>query len=148
MSLAFREPSQDDCETINAWFIDPELSRRLNSYVPFIDWIRLTKKLTGRSGYVCCEGARLIGVFDLERYPDQTASFAYFIDPALRGQGYGRDMLRAFLSSPLMAGIVSLSGGCETDNEASIRCLVACGFLPSSNTPDADGFVNYVYRPS
>jgi RimJ/RimL family protein N-acetyltransferase len=136
---------------LEPWFDDPETQRRLGGP----DWpareLRLLadpppahrgQRVERRWAWVA-EDLVPVGLVVAEAYCDATASVALVVDPARRGRGVGRRILRAVLDALRAAGIREATGGIEADNVASVRCVEAAGFTRQAEEPDAEGFVNF-----
>jgi RimJ/RimL family protein N-acetyltransferase len=115
-----------DLATIQSWFQDAELRRRLA--FPSREWLAFVSADPDEVAQVACEDGVPVGFVQVEREPDGTATLAFCVRPDLRGRGYGKRILRAALDSPHLADVGTIRGGVEPDNEASLRCLRAFGF--------------------
>ncbi|WP_158579987.1 GNAT family N-acetyltransferase [Geodermatophilus marinus] len=73
--------------------------------------------------------------------PRRSMGAAYVVDPARRGQGYGRATLRALVAAPATADVVQFVLGIEPDNAASLAVAAAAGFAVLTAEPDAEGMV-------
>jgi ribosomal protein S18 acetylase RimI-like enzyme len=72
------------------------------------------------------------------------ASIALAVDPARRRSGIGRAMLRAALKRAEVRDVELFGAGVEPDNEASIRCFGAAGFLGQSVEPDWEHMLYFI----
>lgn len=72
-----------------------------------------------------------------------TGSITYVIDPAVRGQGLGRSMIRAMVSRSELSSVRLFEAGVVPENIASIRCLMAAGFQCGNSDPDFEGMLYF-----
>jgi RimJ/RimL family protein N-acetyltransferase len=80
--------------------------------------------------------SRLVIAITLDRRHDGGYDVGGTVGPDFRRQGYGREALLAVcLLAHQHLGIVNLTAGCETTNQASQRWLTSCGFRPSDGPP-------------
>ena len=73
------------------------------------------------------------------------ASIALVVDPARRGLGVGRAMLRAVLERVEVRDVEVFGAGVESDNLASIRCFEAAGFVRQSVEPDWEDMLYFTW---
>jgi RimJ/RimL family protein N-acetyltransferase len=138
------------------WFDDPETLRWLGGR----DWPESLLRLIAdprrdhrgstvreRAGWIATLGVEDVALIDTEIYADGTAAVAIVVAPEHRRQGIGAATLVA--TGELLVrgyGVQFLVGGVEESNAASARCVKAAGFIASTETPDAEGFIEYVLR--
>jgi ribosomal protein S18 acetylase RimI-like enzyme len=72
------------------------------------------------------------------------ASIALAVDPARRGTGIGRAMLRAVRERAEVRDVQLFGAGVEPDNVASVRCFEAAGFVRQSLAPDWEGMLYFI----
>ena len=65
---------------------------------------------------------------------------AFFVAPALRGQGIGRQILRYLETQKELGDVRLLFGGVEPDNLAARRCCEKAGYHVA-NTPEEEGYL-------
>lgn len=126
-----------------SWFDDPELRRRIEAPTPA--WFRYITEEPDVLAWMVYDGDQPVGVMQVDIKPELIAYFGFETNPALRRRGYGRRMLRALAQILDPARVRQLIGEVETDNTASIGCMLSAGFALRSPEPDADGFLTYVY---
>jgi len=85
-----------------------------------------------------------VGVIQFEK-DHARASFSIAVNPRLRGQGYGKRIMQAFLERPEVQAVACVHAGVEYDNQSSMRCLQAVGFTMVSRIPDEHGFIEFTY---
>ena len=138
------------------WFDDPETLRWLGGH----DWPENLLHLIAdpprehrgsavseRAGWIATFGGEDVALVDTEIYADNTAAIALVVAPEHRFRGFGAATLVA--TGELLArsfGVELLVGGVQTNNTASTRCVQAAGFVAASETPDDEGFIEYVLR--
>ncbi|MDX8443495.1 GNAT family N-acetyltransferase [Mesorhizobium australafricanum] len=144
MQISFRLFTVDDLPEFRAWFADAELSRRLS--FPTDEWFAYVTAGGAARSWVALDADRMIAQMQVDREDAERGYLDLAMRPHLRGRGLGAAVLAAFLSGPGRAYPI-LEGRIEPDNAASLACCRRCGFviLPE---PDADGFIQAVYRSS
>ena len=139
--LTLRPFRSGDADTVASWIGDEYAFRqwcadRYDRYPVTGDDIRAKYALSAGTGrffpVTACDGRGIAGHMIL-RYTDEEKTSVRFgfviVDPARRGQGYGRAMLRLALREafgPLKAKTVTL--GVFENNPAAYRCYLAAGF--------------------
>jgi RimJ/RimL family protein N-acetyltransferase len=150
MQLTLTPMSDADVTVVEPWFDDVETEHWLGGREWPASLRRLmSEELPGvleRTGYVVRDAGRLVALVDMELYEDHSVSLALVVDPNQRGRGYGRAALRAVVDLLTARGVSRIAGWVVPANESSIRCVTAAGFACGGGL-DADGFLEYVYRP-
>jgi RimJ/RimL family protein N-acetyltransferase len=131
--------------TLEAWFRDAELRRRMGGSLPLGRWFAFMRSEPGYLAWMAQEEHFPVGMVSLETSPDETASVGLIVKPELRNRGYGKRILREVLSRAEVAPLRALEVGVEADNSAGLRCAAAVGFSGWTSEPDADGFLTFVY---
>lgn len=143
------EPLQpSDLPTLEAWFEDEELSRRLGGMLPLSPYIEYVQREPDYFAWMARDGDEPVGAAFLQVTPGEPAAFTFLVNPLLRSRGYGRHILKALLARPEGAAVQRWQADVETDNVASRRCLASVGFVLESDVPDADGLLYYAYAPA
>ncbi|WP_201363025.1 GNAT family N-acetyltransferase [Dictyobacter formicarum] len=125
------------------WFHDPDLARRIN--YPDTVWFDYVSTSPHVYTWMIYADVGPVGVIQFEK--DHTrASFSIAVNPRLRGQGYGKRIMRAFLARPEVQAVACVHAGVEYDNQPSMRCLQSAGFTMLSPVPDEHGFIEFVYN--
>ncbi|WP_084542170.1 GNAT family N-acetyltransferase [Calidithermus chliarophilus] len=133
---------------IESWFEDPELARRLSP--PDAAWWLLQHGAPGVELWLAWQGQEAVGYVQGEPDEHDPAAFhfAFAVRPDLRGQGYGKRIVRAMLEHPNLTPYRRFVASVEPDNLPSLRSLQALGFAPHSPEPDENGFLALGYaRP-
>lgn len=136
--------------TLEAWFQDAELRKRLGGMLPLRRWFDSVRTDQGRFTWMAYEQSAPVGLVDLETYPDHTAWATLLINPELRGRGYGRRILRAMLSRPEVTCLKRIKAIVEHENIASLQCLWSVGFVVEYSDVEyselgEEGFVIFAY---
>lgn len=141
--MRLRPFAADDLPCVAPWFEDSETRRWLGGP----DWPAQTLRLVGpdRFAFLALHDGAIVGLLDVERYSDMTASFAIAVDPALRRQGIGAAVLDLMLVLPELAGVAEVFAGVETGNDASRALLLRAGYA-SDGAVDEDGFAYYRHQ--
>ncbi|MFN8420338.1 MAG: GNAT family N-acetyltransferase [Anaerolineae bacterium] len=142
MDLTFTRIAESELQLLRAWHTDPELQRRI-SY-PTAAWFAYVNT-TGNFAWLIFANDIAVGYVQFGYEREASGSFAFAVNPSLRGQGYGKRILHALLQRPEVLGLNTLEGFVEPDNIASQRCLIAAGFRLVSETPDEEGMLKFVY---
>lgn len=125
------------------WFADAELRRRVEPPTP--QWFDYVRHTPGVFAWLVHADQAAVGFVQLDTAANQSASIELVVRPDQRRQGHGRGILRALLRQPATAALKAIEAMIAADNTASLRCLAAAGFTPTSPTPDGDGFLALVY---
>jgi len=133
-----------DLPTLEAWFEDDELRRRLGGMLPLPEYLDYVQREPDYFAWLAWDGEAPVGAAFLQQEPGQPQSFAFLVAPALRGRGYGRRIVQTLLAQPESASIQTWKLSIEPDNTASRRCLTAAGFVQEGDEADAEGFLSYV----
>jgi RimJ/RimL family protein N-acetyltransferase len=154
--IELRPFTPDLLGAVAPWFDDAETARWLGGR----DWPENLLRLIAdpprehrggtvreRAGWVAMLDGEPVALIDTEVYLDGTAALSLVVAPARRRRGVGTSALAAI--GELLAhtrGVDALVGGVEQRNEASHRCVKAAGFVAVAESPDDEGFINYVLR--
>jgi RimJ/RimL family protein N-acetyltransferase len=125
------------------WNQDEELRYRI--CFPTLHWFDYVTTEPTEHALIAYEGDEAIGSVQWALQEDGTVGFDLAVRPDIRGQGYGRRVLHAFLQLPELAAVPILWGGIEPDNEASLRCCRAVGFTIEPD-PEDPSMMKAVYR--
>jgi RimJ/RimL family protein N-acetyltransferase len=71
-----------------------------------------------------------VGFIDFE-IDGERAGIAIYVRSEFRRRGIGEQLLRLVAAEGQALGVAELVGGVESDNVASIRCLIGAGFIPA-----------------
>lgn len=126
--------------TLEAWFQDAEIRRRLGGMLPLRRWYEYVRTDPRRFIWIACEENTPVGLVDLETYGGHTAWATLLVNPELRGRGYGTRILRAMFSRPEVTCLNRLKAIVERENIASLRILCSLGFGVEWAEPDEEGF--------
>jgi len=127
------------------WYAaDPEQFRISPPTPQWFDYIQRTPG--AHVWLVTALDGRALGLTQLDEDADGQGAIMLYVAPEARGQGHGRNILRALLARPDLAHLRTIVGGIDPTNVASLRCALAAGFELASSEPDADGLLNVVYH--
>jgi RimJ/RimL family protein N-acetyltransferase len=143
MDLTFRIIAEQEYQLLKTWFDDAEMEQRLS--FPTDQWFDYVRQTPGTYAWMIFDADMPVGYVQLGIEEDKRAYLAFGVKAEWRGKGYGRRILQALVNRPEVAGLASIEGGIQADNISSQRCVIAAGFRAQSETPDADGFINYIY---
>lgn len=141
--MEFRLIDEEGLAEYETWWTDAELRRRIER--PTRVWFDYVRQTPGCFAWLIYEDGSLVGQVQLEPYLEQIASFGLVVKPELRGQGYGKRILRALLERDEMAPYARLEVTIEPDNTASLRCFESAGFRQQEGGPDWEGFLHFVF---
>jgi RimJ/RimL family protein N-acetyltransferase len=155
-TIALRRFSADLLAVVAPWFDDPETGRWLGGREWPENLLRLIadppaehrgSHVRERAGWVAALDGEAVALIDTEIYVDGSAAVSLVVAPEHRRRGVGVASLSA-IGRWLAGGhgVDTLVGGVEQRNEASHRCVKAAGFIAVTETPDDEGFINYVLR--
>ncbi|MFY9228110.1 MAG: GNAT family N-acetyltransferase [Candidatus Microsaccharimonas sp.] len=138
--MRFEPLSSENAKLIKEWFIKPIPENRFIQFYEDTDkWMRLIHDSDDRYGYIVYKDEQMIGFADIELEGD-TASTAIGIKPELRGQGLGKELMKAIFDLPILHNVHKLIGGVETDNIASTRMLLSLGYVQGE---DDEGVIEF-----
>ena len=139
------EMEQADLPTLQGWFEDPELSRRLGGMLPLHKYFSYVQSEPNYYAWMVLDGAAPVGAAFLQVEPDEPQSFAFLMNPSLRSQGYGRLIVQGLMAQPGAGSVKEWRVGIEADNLASQRCLASIGFVLDDPAEDEEGFLQYTF---
>jgi phosphinothricin acetyltransferase len=87
----------------------------------------------GAHRFVALDGDRLVGWVALSPYSDRccyqgVADVSIYVDPSVRGRGFGRALLGHLVAETQRAGIWTLQAGVFAENSSSLVLHLHCGF--------------------
>jgi RimJ/RimL family protein N-acetyltransferase len=144
VDLTFRTIDPTTLRELRTWFADPELEHRV-SY-PTDQWFAYVTETPDVFAWMIFDGDMPVGMSQVDLAPESRAYFDFAVKPERRGQGYGWRILQQLVRQPELSTTTALLGYVEPDNTASRRCLLAAGYHNPSETPDADGMIEYIYQ--
>jgi GNAT superfamily N-acetyltransferase len=134
---------QSDLPTLQSWFEDKELSKRLSGMLPLHKYFDYVQDESNYFAWMALEGDTPVGAVFMQIEPGEPQSFAFLVKPELRSCGYGRRILQQLIARPEVSDAKEWKVGIESDNIASQRCLVSVGFVLESSAKDEEGFLQY-----
>jgi RimJ/RimL family protein N-acetyltransferase len=140
--LTLRPLRAVDLAIVGPWFDDAEIQRWLAGRAWPVQLLALIDPQVGRFGWIAVDGGRPVGLLDVERNADGSASFAIVVDPALRRRGLARRTLQAMLLLPDLEAVEILVAGVEHGNAASEGLLRSLGFVARA-TASEPGFTDF-----
>ena len=83
--------------------------------------------------FVASDGGQVVGWVALAPYSDRccyegVADVSIYVDPAVRGRGFGRALLGHLVAEAERAGIWTLQAGVFAENSSSLVLHLHCGF--------------------
>jgi RimJ/RimL family protein N-acetyltransferase len=123
-----------------SWFADEELSYRISITPTWFDYVTQTPDVFAWMIFQDQMPAAVVQ-FGQQPYP----ALAISMNPLLRGQGLCITVIRLVLDLPELRPFDKIYGFIEPDNIASLRCVEKAGFSRISDTPDADGMLEFVF---
>lgn len=129
-SVVLTPLTRDLAALVASWFAeDEEGQRRLDTdfYGADLKWWLVVQQCAPRHGWVGLLGDEPVGFVDVE-VDGERGGIAIYVRPAFRCRGIGGQLLRLVAADGRALGIAELVGHVESDNVASIRCLLAAGF--------------------
>lgn len=134
-----------DIETVQLWFKDFEIQRRLEGMLPLNEWYNFIHKNENYYVWLAFENEQPVGMVMVEIEDDFIGSIALVVKPSLRNKGYGRSMIEKTMILPEMSCIKKWYAGIEEDNFACIKCFQSIGYTVENVQPDEDGFYSLIY---
>lgn len=138
--------NENDIETLQTWFEDSEVQRRLDGMLPLHEWFKYVKSSTGYQVWMGLgESGQSIGIIMVEQDTDFTGNIALIVNPILRGKGYGRALIEQVMVLSETQSIKKWFAGIEEDNIACLKCFQSVGYLFEDSKPDEDGYYSLIY---
>lgn len=148
MKLEFKKFQQTDYLEYAAWFVEPELNRRLGPMDQ--DWLDAVLAEPEAEGvtWAIFRNAELVAVvetvFDPTKHLSAVIS-AIAVKPALRHQGIGTAVLQTLLTMHHTKGIAKHVADVAQDNETARRLLERVGFVLTASELDEHGYLEFRY---
>ena len=146
MDLAFKRFRREDYVEYASWFIDPEMNRHLGPMDE--SWLEAVLSQPESAGvtWAVFRGRELVAVvetvFDSEQcLPVGITAIA--VKPGFRRQGIGTRVLGQILLYHKNQGLVEHVAYISINNAGGRRCVEKAGFVPVTNQPNADGYLEY-----
>ncbi|PWK67554.1 GNAT family N-acetyltransferase [Aminobacter sp. AP02] len=138
--VSFRPFDRTDLAAYAGWFKDEEVARRVS--FPDQAWVDYVMSPLGIAhAVVALHDQTPIAVLQYDDEPDLGINLLIAVDPARRGQGFGKLVLAAF-AEHIRHLYAHIDGHIEDDNFASIACVERCGFTRHAEDAD-EGFLHY-----
>lgn len=144
-SLEMRVFESKDIETVQVWFNDYEIQRRLEGMMPLNEWFNYINKTVHYFVWLAFENEQPVGMIMVETEDDFTGSVALVVKPSLRNKGYGRSIIEKTMLLPEMRFIKKWFAGIEEDNFACIKCFQSMGYVFENTQPDEDGYYSLIH---
>ncbi|MBK3494060.1 GNAT family N-acetyltransferase [Viridibacillus sp. YIM B01967] len=138
--------NEKDIETIQTWFEDSEVQRRLDGMLPLHEWYGYVKDNIGYRVWMGLgESGQSIGIIMVEQDIDFTGNIAIIVNPILRGKGYGRALIGQVMVLSETQPIKKWFAGIEEDNIACLKCFQSIGYSFEDSKSDEDGYYSLIY---
>ncbi len=141
--LEFKPFTESHLSIYESWFVDSELSRRIEK--PTRRWLNYILSDPRARSWVVFKDEELVGVVQVDEETNGYGSVCVVVKPPVRNQGYGRSILKWVLGNPELGYLVRFEGYVEPDNIAAQKCCEAAGFHLGYSDPDEEGFLKFVY---
>lgn len=129
-SVVLTPLTRDLAALVGSWFADDEEGqRRLDAgfYGVELTWWLLVEQAAVRHGWVGLLDDERVGFIDVE-VDGERGGIAIYVRREFRGRGIGQQLVRLAAAERPSLGIAELVASAESNNVASIRCLLAAGF--------------------
>lgn len=127
---------------VNSWYVDADSFHVEKLTEDFINYV------ASNPNYHCwmiSSQSELIGKVDFEIEEDK-AYISIIIRPDYRRKEYGKKTLQQIQKLFVNSNLKQIIAGICHENEASKKLFSSVGFIPLSNEPDEDGFINFVFK--
>jgi RimJ/RimL family protein N-acetyltransferase len=132
-------------QILSSWFTNPTLRRWYSP--PTQVWLEYVRNEPRVFAWMVYDEGTPIGHIQVDIKENGMGYIGFVINPALRRRGYGKRMLTEFLVRPEISQVDRIIGEVESENIASVRCLLAAGFTPVNHLPTDKGFLRYGINP-
>ncbi len=85
---------KENIEWLQTWFEDAEVKRRLEGMMPLDEWFNFADGNENYRVWAALEDGKPVGVVMVEVEEDLTGNIALVVDPFLRGEGYGKALIK------------------------------------------------------
>jgi RimJ/RimL family protein N-acetyltransferase len=129
-SVVLTPLTRDLAALVGGWFAeDEDGQRRLDAgfYGVDLTWWLLVDQSAARHGWVGVLDDERVGFIDVE-VDGERGGIAIYVRRGFRGRGIGQQLLMLAAAEGRSLGLAELVASAESDNMASIRCLLAAGF--------------------
>lgn len=140
--LIFHDVTMEHIPIVNSWYHDADSSHVEKLTEEFINYVASNPHY---DCWIISSNNEFIGKVDAE-IEDSKVYISIIISPDYRRRGYGKKVLQRSLDQYADSGITQVIAGIFHTNEASKRLFLSAKFLPRSNDPDEDGFIDYVFH--
>jgi len=146
MKLAFKKFQQAYYPEYAAWFVDPELNRRLGPMDQ--EWLHAVLAEPEAEGitWAVFRDDELVAVIETVFDPDDQRSaviMATAVKPTLRRQGLGTAVLQRLLAMHQTKSIDAHLAYVAQDNESARRLIEQVGFVQTTVEPDEHGYLEF-----
>lgn len=113
--------------------------------LPLNDWFRFANENENYRVWTALKEGKHVGVVMVEIEKKLTANIALLVDPLLRGEGYGKTLIKMTMELPEMSQINKWFAGIEDDNKSCLSCFRSVGYSLEHVQPDYDGYYSLIY---
>lgn len=139
--LIFHDINIEYIPAVNSWYCDDDsfhVEKLTKEYINYV------ASKPDHYCWIISSNNEFIGKVDFEIEEDK-AYISIIIRPDYRRKGYGKKVLQQVINRHVNTGIKQIIAGIFHTNEASKRLFSSVGFLPLSNDPDKDGFIDFMF---
>jgi ribosomal protein S18 acetylase RimI-like enzyme len=144
--VSLHELTLDDLHVIEPWFSDADTRGWLGDATWPRRLLEFAHRWPARLALTATSEGQIVGLMDVDRYPDGRAAIALTVDPSERHQGIGSAMLLTLVRDSDTHGLNELFGGVEDHNTAGLALVQSAGFEQVTDAPDAAGFRYFARR--
>ncbi|MFN8492975.1 MAG: GNAT family N-acetyltransferase [Caldilineaceae bacterium] len=139
-NLTFERITQENLPELQSWFSDEVLDGFISK--PDQAWMDYVTTTANVAAWLVSSGEQTIGQVQID-FVGQIGYMSYYVNPAMRNQGYGKLILTAVPTLQEVAGCKKLAGSVDEGNWASRKCLEASGFQNVGPDPEEPGMLCY-----
>lgn len=139
--LIFHDINIEHIALVNSWYWDGDsfhIEKLTEQYINYV---------ASEPHFYCwiiSINNEFIGKVDFEIEEDK-AYISIIIRPDCRRKGYGKKILEQVMKRYANSSIKHIFAGIHYTNEPSQKLFLSVGFIPLSDEPDKDGFINVMF---
>ncbi|MEG7283567.1 GNAT family N-acetyltransferase [Bacillus sp. 0909A] len=142
---SFHFLKESDLNIIENWFDNENVRRRMDGLLPLHQWYARVSNEENNAVMMAYDQQLPAGVVIIEFEGDK-AYIGLIVNPQHHLQGYGKRILRKLIDDPDFARVSEWAACIEEENQISLSCFKAAGFMLEETEPDEDGFFTLTLR--
>lgn len=113
--------------------------------LPLDAWYARLNKDEDDTVIMAYDGQLPAGMVSIE-FVEERAYIGLIVNPLYQLQGYGKQISQKLLTDLGFTSVREWAASIEKDNQISLACFQAAGFILEDTEPDEDGFLTLILR--